>query len=113
MKTFCIVAFILMLGARAFAADFCNAEERAYDKEHRELLNLPPGECVHAGTDFPTRAAGWLDAVQMQQRGTPYDEDAPLPCLPSPLVGIRTRALICAAVPDHLTGVVGVGIPEG
>ena len=97
MKTFCIVDFILMLGARAFAADFCNAEERAYDKEHRELLNLPPGECVHARTDFPTR----------------YDEDAPLPCPPSPLVGIRTRALICAAVPDHLTGVVGVGIPEG
>jgi hypothetical protein len=89
MKTFCIVAFILMLGARAFAADFCNAEERAYDKEHRELLNLPPGECVHARTDFPTRAAGWLDAVQMQQRGTPYDEDAPLPCPPKPPGGYK------------------------
>ena len=81
MKTFCIVDFILMLGARAFAADFCNAEERAYDKEHRELLNLPPGECVHARTDFPTRAAGWLDAVQMQQRGTRH----------------TTRTLLCPA----------------
>jgi hypothetical protein len=32
------LAFGLMVCAEA-----CNAEERAYDKEHRELLNLPPG----------------------------------------------------------------------
>ena len=43
-------------------AEACNAEERAYDKEHRELLNLP--ECVRARQDYPTRAAGWLAAVR-------------------------------------------------
>ena len=47
-------------------AEACNAEERAYDKEHRELLNLPPGECVRARQDYPTRAAGWLAAVRAQ-----------------------------------------------
>jgi hypothetical protein len=26
----------------------CSTEEEIYDKEHRELLNLPPGECVRA-----------------------------------------------------------------
>ena len=44
----------------------CNAEERAYDTEHRELLGLPPGECVVALPDYPTRAAGWLAAIEAQ-----------------------------------------------
>jgi hypothetical protein len=76
------LAFGLMGCAHA-----CNAEEQTYDIEHRELLNLPPGECVRARPDFPTRAAGWLDAVRAQQRGTPYDKDAPLPCPPKPRGG--------------------------
>ena len=68
----------------------CNAEEQTYDTEHRELLNLPPGECVRARPDFPTRAAGWLDAVRATKM--------PL-CrtLPSPAGGMWALAPICAA----------------
>jgi hypothetical protein len=47
----------------------CDAEEQDYDKEHRKLLGLPPGECVKAFDDYPTRAAGWLAAIEAQQRG--------------------------------------------
>jgi hypothetical protein len=44
-----------------------SAEEEAYDKEHRELLGIPPGGCVKPREDYPTRAAGWLAAVRAQQ----------------------------------------------
>jgi hypothetical protein len=41
----------------------CTAEEREYDANHRELLGMPPGDCVQAWPGYPTRAAGWLAAV--------------------------------------------------
>ena len=71
MKTFCIVAFILMLGARAFAADFCNAEERAYDKEHRELLNLPQGSVSERGRTIPRAPQGGLRLCALNKRELP------------------------------------------
>lgn len=41
----------------------CNAEEEVYDKKHRELYGVSPGDCVQPLDGYPTRAAGWLAAA--------------------------------------------------
>ena len=43
-------------------------EDYAYDKEHRELLGIAPGECVKPLDGYPTAAAGWLAAIEAQGR---------------------------------------------
>jgi hypothetical protein len=52
----------------------CTAEEQEYDTSHRELLGMPPGECVQALPGYPTRAAGWGAAAKAQakQHGEAY-----------------------------------------
>lgn len=58
------------LGPGSCGSDVCNAEEQAYDREHRQLLGLPSEECVQALKGYPTRAAGWLAAVKAQKPTT-------------------------------------------
>jgi hypothetical protein len=48
--------------------EHCTAEEQDYDASHRELLGMPPGECVKSLPDYPTRAAGWLAAVEVKAK---------------------------------------------
>jgi hypothetical protein len=49
-------------------ANLCTPEEQKYDANHRELLGMPPGECVQALPGYPTRAAGWGAAVKAQAK---------------------------------------------
>lgn len=66
-------AIMVFSSARAqeHEADPCAPEERDYDAHHRELLGMPapdPGECVQALPGYPTRAAGWLAAVEAKAK---------------------------------------------
>jgi hypothetical protein len=56
-------------------SEHCTAEEQDYDASHRELLGMPPGECVKALPDYPTRAAGWLAAVEAKAKQPNKDRD--------------------------------------
>jgi hypothetical protein len=56
-------------------SEHCTAEEQDYDASHRELLGMPPGECVKALPDYPTRAAGWLAAVEAKAKEPNKDRD--------------------------------------
>ena len=52
-------------------AEACNAEERAYDKEHRELLNLPQGSVSERGRTIPRAPQGGLRLCALNKRELP------------------------------------------
>ena len=78
-------------------AEACNAEERAYDKEHRELLNLPQGSVSERGRTIPRAPQGGLRLCALNKRELPRLHSARVNRVLA--ARLEFTALVCSLTP--------------